>query len=177
MRWRASVRQWTVAAWMAVAVWVGAAGQERKEFGAEGPLGPSVVLPAQVEKLLAREPDVRDTMRAENDGRVPRNWYEATRVQLRTGGTGARGTGAILVRGNCPLCGAHVGWFWIYEQARGRWRRLLFAVGDRLVLMDERRLGYRDVQLQYATADKLLMVEYRYDGKAYRESRSSEEKR
>jgi hypothetical protein len=145
----------------------------QRAFDAESKLAPVVDAPPEVLRLLLKDADVRDTLASEVDGRLPRPWYDATTVELAAGGPGA-----LLVRGNCPLCGAHAAWFWIFAQRSGRWRLLLHAVGDELEVMEHRTLGFRDIRSMYVTAVASSSVLYRYNGRAYvAERRTAQQQR
>jgi len=86
-------------------------------------------------------------------------------VAVDLGESGERG---FIVLGNDPMSGADCFWFWIVRTSQGKAEVLLFSNGLSLSLKRRTTNGYKDIEVDWATAAFIGSRLYRYDGSVYR---------
>jgi hypothetical protein len=137
---------------------------EQLDFGAEESVRCPAKLPAQIRALFVKDPDVQDALSAMNlpRNRVPPSWYRASEVKL--GGLDER---SFVVIGEGPLAGANITTFWIFRISRAGAGVLLKAPSLGLTILATRSEGYRDIELQAATAVRLSKVLLKFKNGRY----------
>lgn len=93
----------------------------------------------------------------------PEKILRGARIRLST-----EGTTEFLVVGSAPLSAADASWFWIVRKNGARASVLLWAAGNCIEAKSSKTLGYRDIEVLWASAGSVRTNTYHYDGKAYR---------
>ena len=124
-----------------------------------------VAVPEHALQLLAKEPGVLATLKAERipEARPPQAWFLASEVHL-----GGPREPDLVVIGVGPLRGANVGEFWVFERTEAGYRIVLSTSAMQLEILGSKSNGYRNIRgTRLIGATKISSVVFRFRGGKY----------
>jgi hypothetical protein len=137
---------------------------EQSSFSAEDEnVRHPVPVPPWATEILKRDADIKELMTNEHTRDLPDASLLASKIHL----AGLNEEDLIVV-GSGRLLGANVTPFWIFDERE--MRLLLKARGHDLSIKNSRSKGYKDIEVQEATADRVSHVLFRFNGTGYEQS-------
>jgi hypothetical protein len=146
---------------------------EQRHFSAEAAgVEEPVSIPNDILDVLRKDEGVRSLL--DDQGipaeKLPVAWFSASLVHLENSSEPD-----MVVKGGEPIQGANVTTFWVFLATHRGHELVLRAVAHDLLVQNERKNGYLEIQTMSATALKVNTLLFKFDGRRYVQSRSRTE--
>lgn len=146
---------------------------EQSKFSAEAyTFKRPVRVPSDALQLLRNDGHVLSSLKTENlkGDQLPIEWFTASEIHL----DGPHEVD-LLVMGVDRLRGANVSPFWIFRKTPDGYQLVLNAPAHELEVLTTRSKGFRNIRAFSLTANTVLTITYRFDGRQYQpQERKSE---
>jgi hypothetical protein len=142
-------------------------------FGAEETIERPVDLPHEILQILRRDEHNQSRLgngRSVNE--ITATWFAASEIDL----DGDESPDLIVQAVEPRLLGANLVPFWIFRSATNGYKLLLRVDTLSLELLNEKTRGLRNLVSRQATAGEIRTGTFVFDGRKYRERKSSTEK-